>query len=86
MSLYAIKCDCSTNPDIDGTYLVKDLEEDCRNLHMPESEWLPYLLGHLLEDYPDWYEELENAFALPQTKQLKLVLSGDSITLTKLYN
>jgi hypothetical protein len=37
-NIIGIKCECSTNNDIDGWYFRKDIEEECEYLGLNKNE------------------------------------------------
>ena len=57
-----IICNCSANPDIDGYYDRKFIEEACEYLSKPKTDWMKYLLGNIFIDCPEWTVEIENVF------------------------
>ena len=85
-NITAIKCDCSTNPDLDGFWLREQLEEDFASLGFPKEDWLSYLFGHLFSDYDEWNAKIEDAFINNDSiVSMKLKLGHDFVVVTKLY-
>lgn len=85
-NIYAIQVDCNSNPDIDNTYYQKDLIEELKDLGLPTSDWLEYLLDHIFIEYSDWSEDLAAAFENEHVSKMNLNLNGDEITLKKIYS
>ena len=84
--VYAIKCDCNTNIDIDGTYTKDDMQEECRELGIPKDSWMSYLFSHLFSDYKEWNSEIEDTFMNNDSiTQMHLVMDADRIVLTKIF-
>ena len=62
-NIIGIKCECSTNNDIDGWYSRKDIEEECEYLGLNKNEWMSFLLDRLFIGYDGWNYCIEDAFA-----------------------
>ena len=85
MDIYAIKCSCGTNPDIDTIIYAKDMKAVCCDLSIPMNDWVEYAIGRLLEDVEDWNATLQNAFLDKHVQKMRISGDNDIFTLEKIY-
>lgn len=84
--IIGIQCECSTNPDLNGYWTRKDLEEECEYLEQPKEDWLNHLFGHLFSDYAGWNSEIEDAFVNNDSLvSMRVMLGFYAVDITKQY-
>lgn len=84
--IIGIRCKCDSNPDLNGYWSRKDLEQDCEDLEIPKKDWLSYLFDHLFIDYDGWNTKLEDAFIENDSLvSMRVMIGNDGVELTKWY-
>ena len=84
--IYAIKCSCRTNPDVEGTWTRYDMQNECRDFGFNEDEWMSWLFNHIFSDYPEWTSEIEDVFIKSNSiSKMDLVMGTDCISLVKVF-
>lgn len=86
MKVKAIKCYCQTNPDLCGVWNADDVKEELKEICMPDSEWLEYLLSRIFLDCDEWTEELQKMVMSDVVNEITLTLGCDKVTIKKFYN
>ena len=84
--IYGIKCSCNSNIDVNGYWTKNDMQDECRDMGIPEDQWMSYLFSHIFSDYNEWTSEVEDAFIKNDCiTQMKLHMGTDHITLEKIF-
>jgi len=86
MNVTAIKCYCKTNPDFNCAYNASDVKENIKELDMPDSEWLEYLLSRIFLDCDEWTDEIQNIVLNDAVNEITLTLGDDKVTIKKFYH
>ncbi len=77
---------CPDNPDLCGIWHEEEVKEECRDLGIPEGDWLEYILDHLFADYDGWTKEVQAAFLASNVISMKLMVGFYTVTLIKGFN
>lgn len=81
-----LKCVCASNPDLNGRWNAAEVKAECKDLGIPEEDWLEYLLDHLFADYETcggWTADVQKAFLSSNVISMKLMVGFYAVTLTK---
>ena len=77
---------CPDNPDLCGSWHAEDVKEVCRDLGIPEEDWLEYIFDHLFSDYDGWTKEVQATFLASNVISMKLKVGFYTVTLVKGFN
>ena len=85
MEVKAIKCYCKTNPDFNCAYNADEVKENLKELDMPDSEWLEYLLSRIFLDCDEWTTAIQDVVVSDSVNEITLTLGSDKVTIKKFY-
>ena len=83
--VYAVRCECNSNPDLDTTFYADEIKKNCKDLGIPEKDWMEYSLSYLFIDCPEWTEKIESVVLSPIVRDITITLGGDVVHIMKRY-
>lgn len=86
MKVKAIKCYCSTNPDVCGAWNADDVKEELKELSISGCDWLDYLLDKIFIDCERWNATIQEMVMNDMVNEITLTLGSDKVTIKKFYN
>ena len=83
--VYAIRCECTTNPDFNTAFFAYDTKKECKELGIPEKDWMEYSFSHMFADCSEWTEKVESVVLNPSVQAITITFGKDIVRITKCY-